>query len=315
MPNSTYIIEGVEGKIMKINTKSLVIKSNEVLFGEQIICNVLIPYVSVPNPGVLGYEYVMADFKNYHGYVSVIHGNYSAMRELSTLEDKKVLTGNINVVGDLNRFVSDITVESCIALFDKVTLDIDISKSNMNIVNYEENKLPPIDITYTCGKYHIGRKTFKELSEKNIIDAMTSFTKIYDGTNRNSKYGLVKLDDGFLHEITLVNDINEVTAKQVEHFRKKALITWKCKLDTSGSVKKKSDIVKYLNIGDGYVAIPYSIIKKLSVGEEPNCLDYKPALSKEDSISQPINLGTSNKLFIGDLVAVGFTRKYVEGLF
>ena len=121
---------------MKINTRSLVIKSNEVLFGEQIICNVLIPYVSVPNPGVLGYEYVMADFKNYHGYVSVRHGNCSVMRELSTLEDKKVLTGNINVVGDLNRLVSDITVESCIALFDKVTLDIDISKSNMNITAY-----------------------------------------------------------------------------------------------------------------------------------------------------------------------------------
>lgn len=299
-----------------VNTKVITIKSCYI-FGERIICSLLLPYVYTSSKA--SYKVTLADFKKHPAFIEYSHGDCQGFKRLDSLIDKKILLGSINASGGLDEQLKNINIDTCLALFDKINLDIDISKTNLVVTNYKESKLPRIDIVPLLGRYQIGKKQFTKLCDDNILSSICSVTKVYKDSSRDSKYGFVTFEEAkYKYELNIREDINEYTSKMVNISKIKALRNWKNKVDTSGSLKNKKDILRYLNVGDGYIAVSSSIMRQLAEGKHPSSLTYRDACSKQDKLAQPINLGTSGKIFFAEDkngIVVGYSDKFVDSLF
>ena len=294
------------------NTRTLHIESDPI-FGEKIKCNMILPVAKVSEKAHVGYDYTLGDFNKNNVLFQICHGSISHMRRLTTLEDKKVLTGSINVADDINNLLKKININTCLNIFDEVDIEVDPTKFRNGFAGNSDKFV--IKVLPILGGYCINRTFTKKLDENVIADAITDKYKVYEPSGNSKTYFML---NGYYREVDLSNYENNTDItfmKQVIKFLRHFKI---CRVDTSGSLKKKTNAMSYLKIGEGYAPISHSILKQLSLGKHPESLVYRDSLSDEEKFLQPINTGTTGKLFVQnedkDSIITGFSDKYIESI-
>ena len=161
-------------------------------------------------------------------------------------------------------------------------------------------------------------KTFDEIVldyNSQDISVFPFMNKYYIGEESTNKFDSVNFEKIVKKHSEFKR---EDSVKRIGSEIKRLLSLWSLPVDTSGSVKQKNNILKYLNIDNGYIAISSSNIQSLKKGKKPSCFSYEDAESENEKLCQKINLGTSEFKFLpkdnANAVITGYSEKYTKDL-
>lgn len=299
----------------------VVVESYEKIFGDKITISLKIYTAKVPRSVKSKNDETFCDFKKHPATATIIHNGVSKTIELTTLAQKKVLLGDINVARKNNarEEMRAIKFADAVKLFHSFDIIFDTSK----ISAYQttgSNFVKRATICTFNNSYYFCGKVFKKLSEVDILNALADVTKCYVINDQSCSY--IKIKPNYYVRIRtklFENNKERSVGRIITQIRTK-LCYWdgKLNIDTSGSLKNKNEFIDYLNVGKGYIPISSAYTKKLSLGKAPNVFTYRDARDKLDKLAQLINSGTTGKLFIKpdneNAVIVGFTEEFVNTL-
>lgn len=289
------------------------------IFGKEFKISMIIPTCYLPDAKVkkakLKDNKTIARFNKNPMLIQYSHGKNSQMKLLKTMADKKILLGSLNINDmSLQEQLDSITLENCLKLFGKIVLDCELSqRTNDRFLGSIHTDLT---IFPFMNKYYLGKKIFNKFETEHILSVLYERnSKVYQSSLKSGKFYMK--DQNYFREFNF-DFSEEDSLRRISDKIHAELEDWKLPVDTSGVVQAKQEIIKTLNVGDGYVGVTSSNVENLRKKKKPKCFQYKDSDSQEEKFSQPFNRGTSKFKYIiednKDSIIAGYKRNYVEGL-
>lgn len=295
------------------------VRSKERLFGEFVEATVLLGSKKCGAGRNSDIERVIIDFKKHPAYIVIKHGNCKTkMKQLNSLEDKKLLVGknNLKSLIEADDYIDAITFEGAISCFDKFPIDLDFERASKSLgvppsCSYRDK----LNVYVAMGDMYVFGKKLKNLTEASLLSSFKKNSRIY--TPQEGKiyikelqhYAEIDTSKFKTHERYCINAIRNRYAYALRNFGD-------IPIDTSGSFRSYKSALKYLNIGHGFVPIRTDSLDDLKQGKRPSIFNYRDAKDGKDKLAQPINLGTSGKYFVtagtDNAVVVGYTDVIVD---